>query len=313
MNMIIPFLTEAIRYGMTFLLGSTGETITEKSGHLNLGIPGIMSVGAACGCTAIYLCGPRTAPFVTVLLAILAAFLGSAIVGLIYSFLTVSLRANQNVTGLVLTTFGVGVTNYMISKVGSFAFAAKYFTKLFPFADKLGWFGELFLSYGILIYLAIAIAIAASFVLTRTRAGLHLRAVGENPATADAAGINVSLYRYVATCVGSGIAGLGGLCYIMDNLHGCWEYAIEAIGWLAIALVIFTVWKPNIGIIGSIVFGALYNVSSYIPGLSFSQKDIFKMLPYVVTILVLIISSIRKKRENQPPASLGLSYFREER
>ena len=313
MNMIIPFMTEAIRYGMTFLLGSTGETITEKSGHLNLGIPGIMSVGAACGCTAIYLCGHRMVPFVTVLLAILASFIGSALVGLIYSFLTVSLRANQNVTGLVLTTFGVGVTNYMISKVGSFAFAAKYFTKLFPFANKLGWFGELFLSYGILVYLALIIAIVSSFVLTRTRVGLYLRAVGENPATADAAGINVSLYRYVATCIGSGIAGLGGLCYIMDNLHGCWEYAIEAIGWLAIALVIFTVWKPNIGIIGSIVFGALYNVSSYIPGLSFSQKDIFKMLPYVVTILVLIITSIRKKRENQPPASLGLSYFREER
>ena len=313
MNMIIPFLTEAIRYGMTFLLGSTGETITEKSGHLNLGIPGIMSVGAACGCTAIYLCGRGMVPFFTVLIAILASFIGSALVGLIYSFLTVSLRANQNVTGLVLTTFGVGVTNYMISKVGSFAFAAKHFTKLFPFADKLGWFGELFLSYGVLVYLALIIAIVSSFVLTRTRVGLHLRAVGENPATADAAGINVSLYRYVATCIGSGIAGLGGLCYIMDNLHGCWEYAIEAIGWLAIALVIFTVWKPNVGIIGSIVFGALYNISSYIPGLSFSQKDIFKMLPYVVTIIVLIVTSIRKKRENQPPASLGLSYFREER
>ena len=183
----------------------------------------------------------------------------------------------------------------------------------FFFRKPRRFLGELFLSYGILVYLALIIAIVSSFVLTRTRVGLYLRAVGENPATADAAGINVSLYRYVATCIGSGIAGLGGLCYIMDNLHGCWEYAIEAIGWLAIALVIFTVWKPNIGIIGSIVFGALYNVSSYIPGLSFSQKDIFKMLPYVVTILVLIITSIRKKRENQPPASLGLSYFREER
>ncbi len=313
MNSIVPFLSEAIRYGMTFLYGSTGETITEKSGHLNLGIPGIMSVGAACGCTAVYLCGRATPAAVTVLVAILASFLGAAAMGLIYSFFTVSLRANQNVTGLVLTTFGVGVTNYMISKAGAFAFAAKYFTKPLPFAAKLGWFGELFLSYGILVYLAIAIAAVSAFVLTNTRVGLHLRAVGENPATADAAGINVSLYRYAATCIGSGIAGLGGLCYIMDNLYGCWEYAIEAIGWLAIALVIFTVWKPNIGIIGSILFGALYNVSSYIPGLSSGQKDIFKMLPYVVTIVVLIVTSIRKKRENQPPASLGLPYFREER
>ncbi len=313
MTMLIAFLTEAIRYGMTFLLGSTGETLTEKSGHLNLGIPGIMSAGAGFGCTAIYLCGRGTPGAVIVLVAILAAFLGGALMGLIYSFLTVSLCANQNVTGLALTTFGVGLTNYMIGKCGSFSFAARYFTTVFPFADKLGWFGELFLSYGILVYLALAIAIVSSLVLTKTRVGLHLRAVGENPATADAAGINVSAYRYITTCIGSGVAGLGGLCYIMDNLYGCWEYAIEAIGWLAIALVIFTVWKPNIGIIGSILFGALYNVSSYIPGLTFSQKDLFKMLPYVVTILVLIITSIRKKRENQPPASLGLSYFREER
>lgn len=309
----MTIITEAIRYGMTFLLGSTGETLTEKSGHLNLGIPGIMSVGAGFGCMAIYLCGRGTPAFVIVLVAILASFIGGALMGLIYSFLTVSLRANQNVTGLALTTFGVGLTNYVISKAGNFAFAAKYFTRLFPFAKNLGWFGELFFSYGILVYLALAIALVSSFVLTRTKVGLHLRAVGENPATADAAGINVSAYRYGATCIGSGIAGLGGLCYIMDNLYGCWEYAIEAIGWLAIALVIFTVWKPNVGILGSILFGALYNISSYIPGLTFSQKDLFKMLPYVVTILVLVISSVRKKRENQPPASLGLSYFREER
>lgn len=313
MSMIVAFLTEAIRYGMTFLFGSTGETLTEKSGHLNLGIPGIMSAGAGFGCTAIYLCGSGMPAAITVLAGILFSFIGGAFMGLIYCFLTVSLHANQNVTGLALTTLGTGLTEYMIGKIGSFAFAAKHFTELFPFADSLGLFGELFLSYGILVYLSIAIAITASFVLTRTRIGLHLRAVGENPATADAAGINVAKYRYLATCIGSGIAGIGGLCYIMDNLHGCWEYAIEAIGWLAIALVIFTVWKPNIGIIGSVVFGALYNISSYIPGLTFAQKDLLKMLPYVVTILVLVITSVRRKRENQPPASLGLSYFREER
>lgn len=310
---MISFLVEAIKYGMTFLLGSTGETLTEKSGHLNLGIPGIMSVGAASGCAVIYLCGKGMPAFLTVLLSILASFAGGAVLGLIYSFLTVTLRANQNVTGLVLTTFGAGITEFIIGKTGSFAFAAKYFATLIPAASKLGWFGELFLSYGIMVYLAIAIALIVSFVLSKTRVGLQLRAVGENPATADAAGINISLYRYTATCIGSGIAGLGGLCYIMDNLYGCWEYAIEAIGWLAIALVIFTVWKPHIGIFGSIVFGILYNVSSYIPGISFAQKDILKMLPYVVTVIVLIITSIRNKRENQPPKALGLSYFREDR
>ncbi len=315
---MIAIFTSAVRTGMTFLFGSTGETLTEKSGHLNLGIPGIMSIGAALGCTAEYLYGkavgkPNVIPALAVLIPILVAFLGGALMGLIYCFFTVTLHANQNVTGLVLTTFGVGLTGYVISKAKSFSFAAKYFTRPLPFYKNLGWFGELFLSYGIMIYLAIGLALIASFVLSRTRVGLHLRAVGENPATADAAGINVSLYRYMATCIGSGIAGLGGLCYIMDNLYGSWEYSIEAVGWLAIALVIFTLWKPNIGILGSIIFGFLYNIGSYIKNISFAQRDLIEILPYLVTIIVLIITSIRNKRENQPPAHLGLAYFREDR
>ncbi len=315
---MVDFLTHAIRTGMTFLYGSTGETLTEKTGHLNLGLPGIMSAGAAFGCAVEYIYGSAVGklnvdPFLAVILPILASFLGGMLMGLIYCFFTVTLHANQNVTGLILTTFGVGLTGYIISKTGSFAFAAKYFTKSLPFAEKLGWFGELFLSYGILVYLALAIAIITSIVLSRTRIGLNLRSVGENPATADAAGINVTKYRYVATMIGSGIAGLGGLCYIMDNLFGSWEYTIEAVGWLAIALVIFTVWKPNIGIFGSILFGMLYNASAYIKNISFAQTDLLEMLPYAVTIVVLIFTSIRNKKENQPPASLGLNYFREDR
>ncbi|MBR4866422.1 MAG: ABC transporter permease [Clostridia bacterium] len=315
---MLAFLVSAIRLGMTFLFGSTGETITEKSGHLNLGIPGVMCVGASCGCFAEYLylsaVGKSVIPFLAVLIPILATVLGGAIMGLVYCFLTVTLRANQNVTGLALTTFGVGVSDFMIAKTGAiYSRGTRYFTASLPFAEDLGWFGELFLSHGILIYLAIVVALVSSFVLTKTRIGLNLRAVGENPATADAAGINVARYRYVSTCIGCGIAGLGGLSFIMDYLHGNWEYCIDAIGWLAIALVIFTVWKPNLGIIGSLVFGALYIASSYITGVSFASKELFKMLPYVVTIVVLIFTSIRDKKENQPPAHLGLNYFREER
>lgn len=315
---MLTFLVSAIRLGMAFLFGSTGETITEKSGHLNLGIPGVMCVGASCGCYAEYLYlnafKINASPFLAVLIPIIATVLGGALMGLIYCFLTVTLRANQNVTGLALTTFGVGVSEFMIAKTGAiYTKGSRYFTQSLPFADDLGWFGKLFLSHGILIYLAIIIALVSSYVLTKTRIGLNLRAVGENPATADAAGINVSRYRYVSTCIGCGIAGLGGLSFIMDYLHGNWEYCIDAIGWLAIALVIFTVWKPNLAIIGSIVFGALYIASSYITGVSFANKELFKMLPYVVTIVVLIFTSIRDKKENQPPASLGLSYFREER
>jgi len=316
---MIAFLVSAIRLGMTFLLGSTGEIITEKSGHLNLGLPGVMCVGAACGCYAEYVyfdaVGRGEIPVLAVLIPMLAALLGGALMGLLFSFFTVTLRANQNVTGLAITTLGIGLSEFIIDQAtASFSRGFKYFSApLIPFADALGDFGKLVFGHGIFVYLALAIALVTTYVLRKTRVGLHLRAVGENPATADAAGINVSKYRYVATCIGCGVAGLGGLSFIMDYLYGMWEYCVDAIGWLSLALVIFTVWKPNWAILGSVVFGALYVASSYIPGVSLAGKEVFKMLPYVVTILVLIVTSMRNKRENQPPESLGLSYFREDR
>ena len=320
---IISFLVSAIKFGMVLLFGSTGETITEKSGHLNLGLPGIMCVGTACGCVAEAILfdivggrrGMEKASFLAVLVPILATLIGGALMGLIFSFLTVTLHANQNVTGLAMTTLGVGISDFMIASVEGYKFTAgaKFFNASLPFADKLGAFGKLFFSYGIMLYLALAIAIATALILNKTKVGLHLRAVGENPATADAAGINVTKYRYVATCTGSAIAGLGGLMFVMDYLNGNWEYVIDAIGWLCVALVIFTTWKPIFGIFCSIVFGAFYVAAEYIPGISLAGKEIFKMLPFVVTIVVLIIISVKNKKENQPPASLGLPYFREER
>ena len=315
---MLSFLVSAIRLGMTFLLGSTGETITEKAGHLNLGTPGVMCVGAACGCFVedLYLSenGLYANPVVAVLLPVAAAFLGSAVMGLLFSFMTVTLKVNQNVTGLALTTLGVGISDYIISQTGlAYIRGSKFFNASLPFAKDLDWFGELFLSHGFLIYLAIAIALLTTFVFNKTKVGLHLRAVGENPATADAAGINVSAYRYGATCIGCGISGLGGLCFVMNYLNGNWEYCIDAIGWLAIALVIFTVWKPSIAIFGSIVFGGLYIANTYITGFSIQDNELFKMLPYIVTILVLLFTSIRDSKKNQPPQSLGITYFREER
>lgn len=322
MTLLITFLTSAIRVAVTFLFGSTGEIITEKSGHLNLGIPGIMCVGAACGCLGESLYTKSLGyqyelmnPAWAIIIPLLCAIVGSALMGLLYSFMTVTLRANQNVTGLTLTTFGVGVTNYIINRLDAISFqrGSSFFTTSLPFAKDLGWFGQVFLSYGFLVYTGIAIAIVASLVLTKTRVGLHLRAVGENPATADAMGINVTAYRYGATCVGSAIAGLGGLFFVMDYLGGNWEYCIDAMGWLSIALVIFAVWKPHLSIFGSFLFGGLYIAFNYISGVTFAQKELLKMLPYVVTIVVLIVTSIRNKRENQPPAGLGLNYYREER
>ena len=327
----VSFIPRAVVQGIPLLFGSTGETLTEKTGNLNLGIPGVMYVGGICGVIGAFfyeqsLAAPEDINgLLAVLIPLFTCLLGSLLMGLIYCFLTVTLRANQNVTGLALTTFGVGIGNFFGgsliklagSDVPSIALSATsyYFHRALPFAEGLGWFGKVFLSYGFMVYLAIAIALISSFVLRRTRVGLHLRAVGENPNTADAAGINVSRYKYAATCVGCMIAGLGGLYYVMDYASGVWSNnAFGDRGWLAIALVIFTIWRPNVGVLSSFFFGGLYILHMYIPsGMNLAVKELYKMLPYVVTIIVLIITRLRKKRENQPPAHLGLPYFREER
>jgi len=166
----------------------------------------------------------------------------------------------------------------------------------------------------------VIVAVTASWVLYRTKVGLHLRSVGENPSTADAVGINVTKYKYWATCLGAGISGLGGLYYVLDYNQGIWATTgqIEALGWLAVALVIFTTWKPLNAVWGSYLFGMLYWLYQFLPTLmGFSVPgyitDLIQMVPYIVTIIVLVVTSMRKKREDQPPASLGLAYFREER
>jgi len=324
--MIATILNKAIAQGIPLLFGSTGEILTEKSGNLNLGIPGIMYMGGSCGIIGAYLYEQMVdvpTAFWGILIPLLASLIGSTLAALIYSFLTITLRANQNVTGLALTTFGVGFGDFFggsITKIFanggtlSVKTTADFFKTTLPFADDLGWFGEIFLSHGFLAYLAVIIALVAGFVLNRTRVGLHLRSVGENPATADAAGINVTKYKYLATCIGGAIAGLGGLFFVMDYTGGSWTSGgFGDRGWLAIALVIFALWKPNMAILGSFVFGGLYIAYTYIDGLSRSAVAIFNMLPYIVTIIVLILTSVRNKKENQPPASLGLPYFREER
>ena len=312
------------------LYGSTGETISEKSGNLNLGLPGVMYVGAICGVIGAFFyenkCGSAANMngFLAIMIPLLACLAGSLLMGLLYCFLTVTLRANQNVTGLAMTTFGVGFGNFFGgslikltgAEVPSIALSATsgFFSKSLPFAGKLGVVGKLFLSYGFLAYLAIAIALMASYVMKRTRVGLHLRAVGENPATADAAGINITKYKYMSTCLGCMVAGLGGLYYVMDYACGVWSNnAFGDRGWLAIALVIFTIWRPNVAIFASILFGGLFIFYLFIPSSSMATKELYKMLPYVVTIIVLVLTSMRNKRESQPPEALGLPYFREER
>ena len=260
MTFLLNLITAAVLYGTPLLYGTTGEILTEKSGNLNLGVEGMMFMGGAVGLGAAFyyekLTGAAVSAPLAVVIAIAGSFLAGAAGALIFSFLTITLRANQNVTGLALTIFGTGVGQYL---------------------------------------------------------GLYLRAVGESPATADAAGISVARYKYLATVIGGGISAVGGMVYIMTVVGGVWNHeGLSGEGWLAVALVIFCLWSPYRAIWGSILFGGLLILYLRMP-IDLIPDQIYKILPYVVTVVVLIFTSLRNNRDKQPPASLGLAYFREER
>jgi len=314
-------------FGTVILYGSTGEILTEKSGNLNLGVPGIMYLGGIAGLIGVFfyeMDNPEPDKMLCILIAFGCAFLASMLGGLIYSFLTITLRANQNVTGLTLTIFAAGFANFYggslnklaggVGQISVSATSAAFRTQL-PFVQELPPFFSVLLGYGFMVYLAVVLAFVVNWFITRTSAGLNLRAVGENPATADAAGISVTINKYLATCIGAGISGLGGLYYVMDYTKGTWDSdgGIERLGWLAVALVIFSSWKPKRLIWGAYLFGMLSWLYLYIPGLTRRSMELFKALPYLVTVIVLVVVSLRRRRENKPPAGLGLPYFREER
>ena len=323
---IWTFIQKSIVQGIGILFGSIGEIITEKSGNLNLGIPGLMYMGGIAGLLGAFFyesASGNPIPFVGMIISLLAALLCSALGALIFSFLTITLRANQNVVGLALTTFGIGFGNFFggsISKLAggvgqvSVAKTASAYQAVIPGLSKIPVIGKILFSYGFLTYFAIILAFLVAFFLLKTRAGLNLRAVGENPGAADAAGININKYKYIATVAGGAIAGLGGLYFVMEYLGGTWtNNGFGDRGWLAVALVIFSLWDSRKAILGSFLFGALYILYMYIPGLSRSIQELFKMSQYLVTIVVLVITSMHNKKENQSPEALGIPYFREDR
>ncbi len=329
LDLIVTWINQAVLFGGVIMLASIGETISQKVGNMNLGTPGIMCVGATFGMVAAYNVGKAVEnPILVILLSILFAFISAAAMGAIYSFFVVTLKTNQNVVGLVITILGVGVakffTGYFIkSQTGNIRarYASKLFTKGIPFlSDKLGIVSDIFFSYGFMMYLTIALAILVTYFFNKTRKGLFARAVGENPATADAAGINVNKYKYLGTIIGSGITGVAGIYCILDFKEGAWSNAdvitVESFGWLAVALVIFASWKTVNLIWGSYVFGLFYWAYVYIPqmfGWKNVSDDLIQMLPYIVTIVVLVIVSVRKSSGKNGPAALGLTYFREDR
>lgn len=326
MNQVVSFFALAIKFSTVFLFGATGEIINQKSGHLNMGTPGIMYLGALGGILGerIYIASiPATQalnPFMIIFMPILFAIIFGALGGLLFSFFTVTLHCNQNVTGLTLTTFGVGLACFFIGTMDTsrMAEAGLQLQHAFSWYPKLGWFGEIFLSQSWFTYLGIVVAVVAALVINKTKVGLNLRAVGENAAAADGAGINVNRYRYVATIIGGAIAGIGGAFYELDNVKGMFNVAdgIDAFGWLALCIVIFSLWKPLIAIGASFLFACLSISPTFLApylGSAPYLTYVLKMAPYVATLIVLIIVSSINSKKNQPPANLGISYFREDR
>lgn len=330
MNNLINFLTAGILAAAPLLFGVLGEILTEKSGNLNLGVEGMMFMGGIGGIMGAYYyerAVVEPVAVVAVLIAMLASMVFAAFGALLYSVITITFRANQNVTGLALSIFGVGFGNFFgeavsnadpskVLAVGNVV-RAGFNNAIFPEPlVKLPFVGKLLFSHNFMVYFGVLLAVGMSLFLYRTRKGLNLRAVGESPATADAAGVHVTLYKYLATCLGGAICGLGGLYLVMNascGVGGVWVHnCIDGYGWLAVALVIFSVWSPGRAILCALVFGGLSVMRYYYP-IPFVPSSIYDIMPYVATVVVLIAVSIKHSRLSQPPASLGLAYFREER
>ncbi len=323
---LVLLLIAAITYGTPLLYGTLGEILTEKSGNLNLGVEGILFMGGAFGLGGVYYCEKligTPSGLVAVVIALLCAFLAGAVASLIFSFITTTLRANQNVTGLALAIFGTGVGQFagemMRVRAGGYVTVSNELKAVFtgsPFPKALQdipYVGPLLLGNSHFFYIGVLLAVLLHLFLKKTRTGLYLRAVGENPGTADAAGINVTRCKYLATIVGGGISAIGGVVYIVTTAGCTWNNeGLSGVGWLAVALVIFCLWRPLSALWGSVLFGALMILYMRLQ-ISFIPTELYKILPYVVTIVVLILSSLRNNKEKQPPEGLGLAYFREDR
>ena len=318
MDLFIKFLVAAVGAGTPLLFGTVGEILNEKVGHLNLGVEGMMAIGACAGFMAGYL----TDNFA---LALLAAFGAGVLSALVYAVLTVTFLANQNVAGLTMTIFGVGISNfigvYMIgtSEGGTLKLPENVTAQMrsihIPVLSDLPVVGELLFSYNPFVYLGIVVAAVCGWYLYRTKTGLNVQAIGENPGAADAASIQVTRWKYFNILLGGGICGIGGAYCGMIINGGVWiSNSVNGLGWIAVALVIFAAWKPHMAILGSFVFGALRVLKYYKVGFMVNMPDaFFDMLPFLITALVLIITSMRGSKGAHIPAFLGNNYFREER
>ncbi len=318
MEKFYHFIQASVLAGTPILFGTLGEIINEKSGHLNLGVEGMMALGACAG----FMCGYFSD---NLIFALVAAAIAGMVGALIYALLTVNFMANQNVTGLTLTIFGLGLSNFvgesMLEKspTGSLKLPDGITASLaninIPGLSDLPGVGVMLFSYNPLVYLGIIFAIIITIYLLHTKKGLEVRAIGENPAMADAAGVNVTKLKYINLLAGGACCGIGGAYCSMITCGGVWmANSVNGMGWIAVALVIFAAWHPSKAIFGAFVFGACSILKYYIEKSFLPIPNAFyDMLPFAITALVLIVSSIKKSKEGAQPAACGVNYYREER
>jgi len=313
-SILVVVLASAIVYGTPLLYAALGELLAERSGVLNLGVEGMMLVGAVMGFWGVQRTG-------SLAVAVLVAAIAGASMALIHAFLVVSLRANQIVSGLALTIFAgaVGLSSYLGNDLNLADQPARHaFTSPLPHswqtADVVG---PILFNQTWLVYASWVSVVVVALYLNRTRPGLNVRAVGESPAAADAMGIDVTLYRYVHTLVGGAFAGVGGACFSLAITPQWVDGLTAGAGWIAIALVIFAFWRPAFCLVGAYLFGAFSGIPFTFQArgiLTGIPPELFQALPYVMTVVVLVlVSTAGARRRLGAPGALGVPYAREER
>jgi len=316
-TILVVIAASAISYGTPLLFAALGELLAERSGVLNLGVEGMMLIGAVSGFWAVQTVdGPGG---VVLLAAVLVAALAAAGTALIHAVLTISLRASQIVSGLALTIFAgaSGLSSY-IGHVASLG--GRPARHEFDAINVLGLqdapvIGPILFHQNALTYVSWLLVVLTLFYLYRTRPGLHLRAVGESPATADAMGVNVTAYRYVHVLIGGALAGIGGAFFSLAITPGWLDGMTSGAGWIAIALVIFAFWRPELALVGAYLFGAFSSLAFTLQARQVHlPPEAFASLPYLMTVIVLVLVSTGWARQRLgAPASLGVPYVREER
>ena len=311
-SVLMLTLMAGIGLGTPLVFGTVGEILTERSGILNLGVQGMMLFGAVMGFWATFVTG-------SLWLGVLAALLGGAAMSLIHAFNSITLRVSQIVSGLALTIFGTGVAVY-IGKAGSDPLIGQpskaVFEPIFPEAmADLPIVGPLIFGHDALIYLSWIIVAAASYYLFHTRPGLTVRAVGEDPASAEAAGVNVSKVRYIHVMLGGALAGLGGAYFSLALVPSWQDNPIGQAGWIAIALVILASWRPWRALWVAYLFGIAGRLNFTFQTLEINvPATLLDMLPFLLAIIAMIVlTSGKRAKFLGAPAALGIPYFREER